>query len=174
MIILTLTVVENHRKVRKEPQNFLFCGSFDINDYFIFIKRTKFPIAIYPKGKYINNNVSLCHNPSFLINVSWNCGLSAIMKKAKKIQAKTKIIMKSIPAILSLPLYVSIDKNNGTNNNAINPNAAPIPCIFDDTVIISLLSFTLKTPDNIPTPTANIIIRITVVMVSDWEISQYF
>lgn len=85
--------------------------------------------------------------------------MSAIINSVKKTIAKIKDMAKSIPAMLSFPLYESMDKISGTNRSDINPNAAPIPCILEAVVSTSLLSFTLKIPDSIPAPTANIKIK---------------
>ena len=67
-----------------------------------------------------------------------------------------KETMLTIPDIVSFCLNDKIPFIKGKNNNAINPIAAPAPCIFDAVVTASLLSFTLNSPESNPAPTAKI------------------
>ena len=59
-----------------------------------------------------------------------------------------------IPSIMSFCLNAIIPFRSGKNNKDIKPMAAPTLCIFEVVVMIPLLSFTLKTPEISPAPTA--------------------
>lgn len=60
---------------------------------------------------------------------------------------------------MSFCLNVTIQFNSEKNNKAIKLIAALTPCIFEAVVTMSLLSFTLKSPEISPALTAKIPIK---------------
>lgn len=110
-------------------------------------------------GKYIKIKLSLCHNPSLEITVFANSFLSDITNIAKKTNEIIKQIMLIKPIIISPPLKERIAKSNGTNRKTIKPSAEPAPCILDENVTISLVSFTLKKAVKMQAPIPNTAIK---------------
>ena len=110
-------------------------------------------------GKYIKIKLSLCHNPSLEITVFANSCLSDITNNTKKTNEIIKQIMLITPIIISPSIKESIAKSNGTKRKTIKPSAEPAPCILDEIVTISFVSFTLKNAVKIQEPTPNTAIK---------------
>ena len=69
--------------------------------------------AIITSGMYIKKRSSLCHRPSFAMNVPENSSLSDIMNRVKQTIARIKQMMLIIPTELSLFLNESIAASKG-------------------------------------------------------------
>ena len=115
-----------------------------------------FCIETIARGKYIKIKLSLCHNPSLEITVFANSCLSDITNNTKKTNEIIKQIMLITPIIVSPSIKESIAKSNGTKRKTIKPSAEPAPCILDEIVTISFVSFTLKNAVKIQEPTPKI------------------
>ena len=118
-----------------------------------------FCIETIARGKYIKIKLSLCHNPSLEITVFANSCLSDITNNTKKTNEIIKQIMLITPIIVSPSIKESIAKSNGTKRKTIKPSAEPAPCILDEIVTISFVSFTLKNAVKIQEPTPNTAIK---------------
>lgn len=75
-----------------------------------------------------------------------------------------------VPTILFLFLNSIIDKNSGTNNNAIKPIDEPIIWIKEEVVTTSKFSFKLNNPARIPAPIPKTIINVPIVMDSGFDL----